>query len=83
MQRRVDELILHSLPVICLDICSILDLARNPKRPKITLEAQQASRSLLELVERQELHSVISVTENQEHARNLDQLEDSGPFIGT
>ena len=63
-----------NVATICLDTCSILDLARDPARKNITPQEQAAALFLLDEAERGNLISVISERVADEHERNIYQV---------
>lgn len=72
----VDRTVKINKPTVCLDTCSILDLARDPARKSVTLQEQMASLFLLRQVERENLRSVISDRVVEEFERNIDKVQE-------
>lgn len=64
-----------NLATICLDTCSILDLARDPAQKNITPQEQAAALFLLGEAERENLLSVICERVSDEHERNINQVQ--------
>ncbi|MCY4096340.1 MAG: PIN domain-containing protein [Gammaproteobacteria bacterium] len=64
-----------NLATICLDTCSILDLARDPARTNITPQEQASSLFLLSQAEQGNLLSVTSERVADEHSRNITQVQ--------
>ena len=72
----VDRIVNGEQPILCLDTCAILDLARDPGRNEVTENEQLSSLSLLERVRRGELTSVTTETVHREYWQNAKKVRE-------